>query len=162
VVLVLNVNMVSWAWHQAAYHLFEFQKIAPFETHLHPCHETAVEYREFPFADIDDTVYHSHTSALLKHTRSKLERLSAFVKAVVSWSLFYHWYGFRHAVSRDHFTSVNTGIKSVKGSFNTYVLPKFFPHLEQENGFSRVSEEGQLQPIRLLSPNATYENGNAG
>jgi hypothetical protein len=41
-------------------------------------------YKVFLFVDIDDTVYHFHTSTLLKHMPSKLERLFAFVIVAVS------------------------------------------------------------------------------
>ncbi len=90
-------------------------------------------------------VYRSHTSVLLKHMLSKLGRLSAFVIIAASGCLFYHYCGFPRDVSRDHLQVVNIRVDFVLRGFDTHVLPKVFPHLEQENGFTRVSCRYQLQ-----------------
>lgn len=50
--------------------------------------------------------------------------------------------------------SVNSGVYFGLGRFDTHVLPKVFPHLEQENGFSRVSYRYQLQSDTGLSTGA--------
>jgi hypothetical protein len=64
---------VQYQW---AYHPFVvIPKIVPYEGDFHFSHRPAEQYKGFPSADIADTVCHYHTSALLKHTPSKLERL---------------------------------------------------------------------------------------
>lgn len=85
-----------------AYHLLVVMRFAVFERHSHLFHGILEVHKECLFADIDDTVYRSHTSVLLKHTLNKLGRLFAFVITAASECLFYHYCGFPHGVSRDH------------------------------------------------------------
>jgi hypothetical protein len=57
---------------------------------------------------------------------------------------------------------VSAGSWSSQSVTSTYVLPKFFPHLEQENGFSRVSVKSWSICSQELPVADTYGNGNAG
>jgi hypothetical protein len=66
---------------------------------------TAEEYMQFPSVDIDGTVYHCHTSALLKHKLSKLEQL--YSPEVMMYAAFCqplgHQYDLLHDVLGDRF-----------------------------------------------------------